>query len=437
MLFLYMLFHTPSFILFSLTTILAVRFLKGYEPWVFFFTSLIWYSSFGWLGTIVLVFSATTSWYCLVQSRKYPEYASLCTTVALSILAGIFFFFRGIHPELAPLGLSFFIFQKASLVVDLRRQPKLEIPSWRDAVAFLGYFPLLVAGPVVRMHQLLPGIKKPFRPTTEQYISGFLIFTWGFFKKAVIADMLDGWIKVANFNATSKGPILLASGFLTTAMIYADFSGYCDMARGVSRCCGIELPINFRPFFFATSPMDFWRRWNITVGTWFRDYVVVPLAGRRASALRKDFAIFMAFLLIGIWHSIGWGWFVFGTFHGLNAIFERRLKKKSWFPLLSKLWMPLFFTASGLLHLNATVPSFTFRPITEGWDQLFYLPVLLRHLAWPLSVLVFVDFFVEYKNDQWEGLLGTTGMLAHATLFLALGIWFQPSMLNMFVYFNF
>jgi len=218
---------------------------------------------------------------------------------------------------LLPVGISFYTFQAMSYTIDVYRGELHARRSLLDLAVFVSFFPHLVAGPIQRASFLLPQVESTRRFSAEKARSGFVLICWGFFKKLVIADNVG---VVANKVFALSDPtfyILWAGVFAFAIQIYADFSAYTDIARGTSRWLGFELTENFAHPYLARSPTDFWRRWNISLSSWFRDYVYIPLGGSRGGAWLWARNILATFLLSGLWHGASWNYVLWGLYHGL------------------------------------------------------------------------------------------------------------------------
>ena len=218
-----------------------------------------------------------------------------------------------------PVGISFYTFQTLSYSIDVYRK-KLE-PT-RDAVAFfafVSFFPQLVAGPIERATNLLPQFTRRRTITYEQSADGIRQILWGFFKKIVIADACAGQVSEIFSNYTSyNGSTLVLGAVLFAFQIYGDFSGYSDIAIGTARLFGFDLMRNFAFPYFSRDIAEFWRRWHISLSTWFRDYVYIPLGGSRGSTWNKIRNILIIFVLSGFWHGANWTFIIWGA---LNALY--------------------------------------------------------------------------------------------------------------------
>lgn len=217
-----------------------------------------------------------------------------------------------------PVGISFYTFQTLSYSLDIYRE---KLKPTNDLIAFgtyVSFFPQLVAGPIERASHLLPQITKEKRFKYEQAVEGLKLMLWGLFKKVAIADSLALMVDdiFVNYGTYPSSTLILGSIFFGF-QIYCDFSGYSDIAIGTSKLFGVELMSNFRFPYFSRSIGEFWRRWHISLSTWFRDYLYIPLGGSRGSRSKAIRNIFVIFLVSGLWHGANWTFVVWGLFHAL------------------------------------------------------------------------------------------------------------------------
>lgn len=217
-----------------------------------------------------------------------------------------------------PVGISFYTFQTMSYSIDIYRRKLRPTADFISFAAFVSFFPQLVAGPIERATHLLPQILNERKFSLENGMQGLRLILWGLVKKVVIADVLA--IKVDDIfeNYTDFGGGVLWLGALYFAIqIYCDFSGYSDMAIGVSKLFGIELMSNFKFPYFSRNIGEFWRRWHISLSTWFRDYLYIPLGGSRGSKWLSLRNVFVIFLVSGFWHGANWTFIAWGGIHAL------------------------------------------------------------------------------------------------------------------------
>ncbi len=268
---------------------------------------------------------------------------SLCTNLGILAFFKYFNFFvgsatalleaLGMHahaPSLAiilPVGLSFYTFQAISRTIDSyqrRYEPQYSIVNY---AAFHAFFPQLVAGPIERAGHLMPQFET-VRPFDRQlFTTGALLFAWGLYQKIVIADNVSG-IANAVFNspAHQTAGATLAAVLAFTVQIYCDFCGYSNMARGLARCLGFDLMINFNQPYFARTPSEFWQRWHISLSRWLRDYLYIPLGGNRGGQLKMYRNLMITMLLGGLWHGASWTFVAWGAFHGAIQVLYRALR---------------------------------------------------------------------------------------------------------------
>lgn len=220
-----------------------------------------------------------------------------------------------------PVGISFYTFQAITYTVSVYRR---KVEATRDPIAFFAYvsfFPQLVAGPIERAGHLLPQFLKPRQMTPEGFASGLRQMLWGFFCKLVVADNCAVVVNaIFNHEGPLPGSVVLIGAVFFAFQIYADFSGYSHIALGVARLFGFELMQNFATPYFSQSMPEFWRRWHISLSTWFRDYVYIPLGGNRGSRLRQSFNLLATFSLSGLWHGANWTFVIWGVLNGLYVI---------------------------------------------------------------------------------------------------------------------
>ena len=315
--------------------------------------SYYFYMSWNVKYIVLILFTTIVSYFAALLVSKTDSIRTKKAVLSLSLAAclGVLFvfkyfnFFAGavvdfmslftihLHPMtlklLLPVGISFYTFQTLGYVIDVysgKTQPEKNF--WVYA-AFISFFPQLVAGPIERTNNLLPQIKAVHEFKYEQAVYGIKLMTWGFFKKLCIADVLAVYVdKVFEDIYSYQGFSLLLAVFFFTVQIYCDFSGYSDIARGCSKMLGIDLMENFRSPYFSASLREFWSRWHISLSTWFRDYVYIPLGGSRVTHSRWLMNLFTVWLLTGIWHGANWTFILWGLFYFVLLVVEREMKIK-------------------------------------------------------------------------------------------------------------
>lgn len=252
---------------------------------------------------------------------KYLNFAG-ATLARLFGLAGV-----AIDPPfldvVLPLGISFHTFQALAYTIDVyrgRREPERDLGRF---ALFIAFFPQMVAGPIERAAHMLPQLAERHELRYDLAVSGLRQMAWGFFKKVVVADRVAEYVNfVYEAPRSHSGLHALVATYLFAVQIYCDFSGYSDIALGAARVMGFELSTNFVRPYLADSVREFWRRWHVTLSSWFRDYVYVPLGGSRSGLPRQTRNLAVVFLLSGLWHGASWTYVVWGALHGFYVIVE-------------------------------------------------------------------------------------------------------------------
>jgi alginate O-acetyltransferase complex protein AlgI len=222
-----------------------------------------------------------------------------------------------------PVGISFYTFQTMCYSIDIYRRQLKATTHIVEYLAYVSFFPQLVAGPIERATHLLPQFLRPRTFSHAQAIEGCRQALWGFFKKMVVADNLAPIVDAAFANPSAYNGAELALATVCFAFqIYCDFSAYSDIATGTARLLGFELMRNFAYPYFSQSPGEFWRRWHISLSTWFKDYVYFPLGGSRVPKPRMVFNVMLTFLLSGLWHGASWNFIIWGALNGAGVLPE-------------------------------------------------------------------------------------------------------------------
>jgi alginate O-acetyltransferase complex protein AlgI len=359
-----------------------------------------------------------------------------------------------------PVGISFYTFVTMSYGIDAYRGDIVPERSFLRMALFVSYFPHLVAGPIIRPEQLLPTLHEPWKLSTERLLSGFHLAAVGMVKKVIIADSIAPLVEVILGHPVGQPSILIWLGTaLFAVQIYCDFSGYTDVARGVSRMLGVELPLNFNFPYFSTSITDFWRRWHISLSSWLRDYLYIPLGGGRASLPRVYFNLLTTMVLGGLWHGASWNFVMWGTYQGLLlcvnrffseykaknarlvALFEQPAMKvicwavTMYFVLLG--W--LIFRVTNLHDLLYAMRAFV---IFDGQMNLTSLGLGVGTPV--IALLAFCIFIVLHASSyfaiRWSELLDRLPSPALTAAYVLLGLLFfatWPSHNAPFIYFQF
>lgn len=223
-----------------------------------------------------------------------------------------------------PVGISFYTFQTLSYTIDIYRGQLKPTRQFLDFALFVAFFPQLVAGPIEKAKHLLPQILAPRTLTLQKFYEGGYLIFWGLFQKVFVADNLAKIVdpffaRSGSYNGLELAVVLLAFSF----QILGDFAGYSNIARGLAKCMGFDLILNFDAPYFAANPRDFWRRWHISLSSWFRDYVYVPLGGNRRGRIVMYWSMALTMLLSGLWHGANWTFVLWGAYHGVLLALHR------------------------------------------------------------------------------------------------------------------
>ncbi len=262
-----------------------------------------------------------------------------------------------------PVGISFYTFQTMSYSIDIYRGKLKPTKDFIAFAAFVSFFPQLVAGPIERASNLLPQILKKRKFSKEQGIKGVELIVWGMFKKVVIADSLAPVVNDIFNNYTDfSGGTLITGAVFFAFQIYCDFSGYSDIAIGTAKLFGFDLMTNFSFPYFSRSIGEFWRKWHISLSTWFRDYLYIPLGGSKVGKLKGIRNVFAIFLVSGFWHGANWTFIVWGGIHAL-------------------LFIPSFVMGTNRRHLESTVVQNNLLSYTKDFGQVL-LTFFVVTVAW-------------------------------------------------------
>lgn len=259
------------------------------------------------------------------------KYFDFFTGTAEAVAAALGLPVRLMHLHLVlPVGLSFYTFKSMSYTIDVYRRRWTPTRNLLDFALFVSFFPQLVAGPIERARHLLPQITEPRKPLTlDDVRTAFYLIGWGLFKKVIVGDGCGHMANTVFDNyASFSGMDHLIAIYAYAFQIYADFSGYSDMAVGVARLLGFDLITNFRLPYFATNPSEFWHRWHIGLSTWLRDYLYIPLGGSRGGDLKTYRNLIVTMALGGLWHGARWTMVFWGLYHGIALALHRGLTRR-------------------------------------------------------------------------------------------------------------
>ena len=369
-----------------------------------------------------------------------------------------------------PVGISFYTFQTLGYTIDVYRGQLAPAKSFKEFALFVAFFPQLVAGPILRASNFLPQIREKFSNLdAKNYLKqiliqrtnlkiGLTLMSFGFFKKMFFADNIAPFVDEIFLNpiGLDSFPIILGTiGF--GIQLYCDFSGYSDIAIGAALILGFKVPQNFNFPFFATSPAEFWRRWHISLSTWVRDYVFLPMVvNHKKSKLRIFFSLFTTLFLIGIWHGAGWNFVIFGIIHGLyvgiettvrsifpslrnNSFLKSRLGKIISILVTQYLIFLSFlaFRVHDLEHLSYSIQKLIFIDLEINEISSF---ILEHKFPLFLMMLFVIIHFISFRNPKMLDKISNL-KLTHWTIFLIIIftsiIFFYDANPRDFIYFRF
>ena len=346
-----------------------------------------------------------------------------------------------------PVGVSFYTFHSMSYTIDVYRGKMRAVSSFLDVACFIGFFPQMVAGPIVRASAFLPQLQSLRKFATVDVRGALVLFLVGFFKKACVADgvapIVDKYFdSPSTYNAASAWIGVLLYGI----QIYGDFSGYTDMAIASARLLGYELPVNFRFPYLARNVADFWHRWHISLSTWLRDYLYIPLGGNRGNRWFVARNIMLTMMLGGLWHGGAWTFVIWGTLHGAMLVLHRQWSEWKTRPAglalvmdwlawpLTVFWICftwIFFRATDLNQAGAIAKSFVLGQSTGTHDlgfRMIWVVVLLGILHQLNSRGLFSSWWRRGSSEVFAAGYGCS---------VALVLVFIPAKYTPFIYFQF
>lgn len=436
-----MLFNSLSYAIFLPLVFIIYWLLPNKYRWVLLLiASYYFYMSWNAKYVFLIFITTFTSYLCAILIEKNREHKKLILIITLLVCLGILFvfkyfnfFFESINYLLGnklhsislnlllPVGISFYTFQTLSYCIDVYRGNIKAEKHFGYYATFVSFFPQLVAGPIERPDNLLPQLRKEKEFDYNKAVYGLKLMAVGFFKKIVVADNLAYYVDmVYNDLSYYQGFALVLAAFFFTIQIYCDFSGYSDIAKGSAKLLNIDLMDNFKTPYFSTTIKEFWSRWHISLSSWFKDYVYIPLGGNRCSRLRHYFNLLATFLVSGLWHGANITFVIWGGIHGLLQILEDifHIKKNtktysfSWFirvilvfMLMSITWV--FFRASNLHDA-----LYIFRHMFDGITNLrsyivsglYSFGVKAPYLLTMLAIYLIPLFIIDYINVKDDAL---------------------------------
>lgn len=477
-----MLFNSLIFIIFAAAFFGLWPRMKRHNTsrWLYLtIASFIFYGWWDWRFCLLLFASGTLDFWLALAMQAYPRFRRLLLVLSLVgnigtlavfkyssfLLANLEQLLQGFGIEsnlqstlpdfflLLPIGISFYTFQSLSYTIDVYRGNLEPTSNFWHFFAYLSMFPQLVAGPIIRASDLLPQLTTYHNPDEQERWDGLKLIVHGFFKKMVIADNLAPSVTLAFANVpfTSGSPVfwwLIITAF--AVQIYCDFSGYSDIARGLATWMGYRFPLNFDHPYTATSMREFWSRWHMSLSTWFRDYVYIPLGGSRVGVVRAYASMFITMLVAGLWHGAAWTFVAWGAVHGVFLAFERltrwpdyvkRLPAGRWVAVacvLFQVWIAWVFFRAESIGQAVSILMRLFGLVSEPFQMTDFVLLGYGWLFW-MAVMIVREFFyflqppvTRFTNEQTNRVFDVVS----TALLIVITIYFRgPS--SEFVYFQF
>ena len=330
-----MIFSSIEFLIFFVLFILIIKFFSNYQKSIIIVFSLFFYSYWNPIFILLILFLLISSYsfikkdislkisipIVLLPLFYFKYFNFLINILDLKILSDFS------YKSDLPLAISFITFTIIAILVDVKTKKYNENINFSSFSEFLIYFPQLIAGPILRANELIPALKKKIIFTNDNIRFGILLFTVGFVKKIFFADNIGSYIDPLFINPDLvDNKDFFKAYLLFPLQIYFDFSGYVDMALGISKILSIDLPINFNKPYHSRSITEFWRNWHITLSKWFRDYLYIPLGGSREGTKKMYFNLIITMSIAGLWHGASLNFILWGFLNGLILFIEKKIK---------------------------------------------------------------------------------------------------------------
>jgi len=448
-----MLFNSLTFAIFFIIVFFCYWFLTSknlkIQNILLFVASYYFYACWDWRFLFLLIFSTLLDYYTGLKMdnsssksiRKF--WLVLSVTINLGFL-GVFKYYNffvnsfadelhllgvQVHPAtlniILPIGISFYTFHGLSYVIDIYKERIKPERNFIDYSVFVCFFPLLVAGPIERATHLLPQIKKERHFKYLNIVDGLRQILWGLFQKVVIADNCAEYANmVFNKSGAYSGSTHVIGAVLFAFQIYCDFSGYSNIALGTARLLGIELLRNFAFPYFSRDIAEFWRRWHISLTTWFRDYLYIPLGGSRGGLWLKIRNIFIIFLISGFWHGANWTFIIWGALNALyflplmllnrNRNNIETIAQGKYFPSLSEFFSMLLtfgLTVFAWIFFRAKTVADAFKYISETFSRSLFTNPLLPKIS--LIILLIGFIIIEWLGRESAYAIEKTALSWH------------------------
>ena len=443
-----MIFSSFQFLIFFSFFLIFIKFFRSQQKIIIISFSLFFYSYWNPIFIFLIFYLSVITYIC--YKKKISTYISLVFIFLPLIYFKYSEFIFNIlsHDNLVsisyksdlPLAISFITFTAVAFIIDVKKKIFNEEISFFSFLEFIIYFPQLIAGPILRAKELVPSLKKKIIFSKNQIKFGIILFTVGFIKKVYLSDSIGVIIDPIFLNPAEVPAEDLIKGFLLFPLqIYFDFSGYVDMALGISNILSIELPVNFNKPYLTKSLTEFWRNWHITLSKWFRDYLYIPLGGSQKSSTVLFFNIILTMSVAGLWHGANFNFIIWGFLNGLFLFLEKKIPPFLNLNNVFKITINCFIIFNLMLvfriqDLNLLIDYF----------RLLYLNFEFFLIKENIFVLAFTIFAVlSQKYDNYSYLknmsekIKLTYFVPIITLIIILGLSFNSGTSDKFIYFDF
>lgn len=480
-----MLFNSFSFVTFLILVFLTYYILPHKFRWILLLiASYIFYAAWNPAFIVLIIFSTVVNYFIAIKiynlndcdknkdiNKKRLLILSLILNFGLLFIfkyltfvnRTFIYIFEKLHisyniPDfdiLLPIGISFFTFQAVGYIVDVYRKRYVPEFNFFKFALFISFFPQLIAGPIERASNLLPQLSANKKFSIDNFTTGIKFMIYGFFKKVVIADrigILVNTVYNAPLNYEGNGLAFIIATILFSFQIYCDFSGYSDIARGSAKILGIDLMQNFKAPFFSRSSKEFWTRWHISLSSWFKDYLYIPLGGSKVPKVRMYFNVFITFLVSGLWHGADWTFVIWGALNGIlqivsgifikaksNFFIVKFVQIVSTFLLISA--TRIFFRANSIddalyisSHLFDGLSTLT---INSFFDLINNLGLSLFEICISIALIILlliIDYYINFVKRQLPNIFIFLGYLFLAILIFCLGVFYNA---GQFIYLQF
>ena len=473
-----MLFNSVEFFIF-ITLFIPLYFLyKGRQRlWVILIGSYIFYGWWDYRFLLLIGLLTGINYYCGLQMSakkniKERRFLLIVSVVSSLSILGFFKYFNFFTENISnllhliglgsgfnfvniilPVGISFYVFQTLSYTIDVYNGKIKSEQSLLNFSVFVAFFPQLVAGPIVRASNFMPQISSDRIYKTSNVISGLYFIVWGYFLKVVVADSLANVVDIRFENIEAQNSLSMLIGVIFYSFqIYGDFAGYSLIAIGLARVLGYKFPVNFNRPYFSTSFSDFWQRWHISLSSWLRDYLYIPLGGSRCSKVKKYRNLMATMLLGGMWHGASWNFIIWGGLHGLDLVIQHlfnsnnnyKLEFKSnnyvkavkilfIFGIVSLTW--IFFRSNNLqdsIYIFEKIFNFNDYNFSDVTEKFYVVKGLFLILF--LIFCEAISFRINVMNAINRCSLSSVFLLAFMLVFISLFGTFES---NSFIYFQF